>query len=51
MKLKKVEIHVKTTQVGSFESLIMVEFWLWKLILEELKKLTSLGFQLNFDSI
>jgi hypothetical protein len=46
--MKKIKIRVETTQVESFEGLIMVEFWLWKLILKEL---TSLGFLLNFDSV
>jgi hypothetical protein len=33
------EIWVKITQIESFESLIMLDLWPWKLILEEIERI------------
>jgi hypothetical protein len=41
--MKKIKIRVETTQVDSFEGLIMVEFWLWKLILKEFERINKSG--------
>jgi hypothetical protein len=41
--MKKIKIWVETIQVGSFEGLIMVEFWLWKLILKEFERINKSG--------
>jgi hypothetical protein len=41
--MKKIKIRVETTHVESFEGLIMVEFWLWKLILKEFERINKSG--------
>jgi len=39
MKKQKIKVWIKTTQMGSFEGLIMLDLWLWKLILKEIEKI------------
>ena len=35
------EIWVKTTQIKSFEGLILLDLWPWKLILEEIERINK----------
>jgi hypothetical protein len=40
---EKLRFWLKTTQIESFEGLIMLELWLWKLVVKEIERINWYG--------
>jgi hypothetical protein len=51
IKGKEFEFWVKTTQIESFEGLIILDLWLWKLILEVIEGINKSEISIKFDLV